>query len=55
MTVARLEVVRDNRHQAVGYIILGMFIATWAVAVSVWRYGHIEERWTARAEVGTDE
>ena len=40
---------------ALGFIILGMFVATWAVALSVWRFGRIEERWTARAEVGTDE
>jgi len=30
-----------------GFVIVGMFIATWAVAASVWRYGRIEERWTA--------
>ncbi len=31
-----------------GFIIVGMFIATWAIALSVWRFGHIEERWTPR-------
>ena len=30
-----------------GFVIVGMFIATWAIAVSVWRYGRIEERWDA--------
>jgi high-affinity nickel-transport protein len=30
-----------------GFIIVGMFIATWAIALSVWRFGHIEERWSA--------
>jgi high-affinity nickel-transport protein len=29
-----------------GYIIVGMFVATWAIALSVWRFGRIEERWT---------
>ena len=24
-----------------------MFVATWAIALSVWRFGRIEERWTA--------
>ncbi|MGO9956520.1 MAG: HoxN/HupN/NixA family nickel/cobalt transporter [Solirubrobacteraceae bacterium] len=38
-----------------GFIIVGMFVATWAIALSVWRFGRIEQRWTARAEVGTDE
>jgi high-affinity nickel-transport protein len=31
----------------VGYVVVGMFIATWALAVAVWRFGHIEERWSA--------
>jgi high-affinity nickel-transport protein len=30
-----------------GFIIVGMFIATWAIAISVWRLGRIEERWSA--------
>jgi high-affinity nickel-transport protein len=30
-----------------GYIIVGLFAITWAVALGVWRVGHIEERWTA--------
>ena len=30
-----------------GFIIVGMFVATWAIALSVWRFGRIEERWTA--------
>ncbi|HWE13349.1 MAG TPA: HoxN/HupN/NixA family nickel/cobalt transporter [Solirubrobacteraceae bacterium] len=31
-----------------GFVIVGMFIATWAIALSVWRYGRIEERWSAQ-------
>jgi high-affinity nickel-transport protein len=30
-----------------GFIIVGMFIATWAIALAVWKLGHIEERWNA--------
>jgi nickel/cobalt transporter (NiCoT) family protein len=30
---------------ALGLMIAGMFLATWAIALSVWRYGRIEERW----------
>jgi high-affinity nickel-transport protein len=30
-----------------GFVIVGMFVATWAIALSVWKFGHIEERWTA--------
>ena len=29
----------------VGFIIAGMFVATWAIAISVWHFGRIEERW----------
>ncbi len=29
----------------VGYFIVGMFVVTWAIALLVWRYGRIEERW----------
>jgi high-affinity nickel-transport protein len=31
-----------------GFMIVGMFVVTWAVAMIVWRYGHIEEKWGAR-------
>jgi nickel/cobalt transporter (NiCoT) family protein len=36
----------------VGYFIFGLFVATWALALAVWRLGNIEERWTARLEPG---
>jgi len=29
-----------------GYAIVGLFFAAWIVALSVWRFGHIEERWS---------
>jgi len=32
---------------AAGFIIVGMFILTWAGAMAIWRYGHVEERWSA--------
>ncbi len=31
-----------------GFVIVGMFIATWAIALSLWRFGRIEERWSAQ-------
>jgi len=33
-----------------GFVIVGLFIVTWATAMLVWRYGHIEEKWTARLQ-----
>jgi nickel/cobalt transporter (NiCoT) family protein len=35
-----------------GFVIVGMFIATWAIALTVWRYGHIEERWSRHLTEG---
>ena len=32
----------------VGFMIVGLFVATWALALSVWKVGRIEERWSAR-------
>jgi nickel/cobalt transporter (NiCoT) family protein len=32
----------------VGYWIVGLFVATWAVALAVWRFGRIEQRWESR-------
>jgi nickel/cobalt transporter (NiCoT) family protein len=34
----------------VGYVIVGLFVVTWAVALAVWHFGHIEERWSAHLE-----
>lgn len=31
----------------IGYVIVGLFFATWAVALLVWKVGRIEEKWTA--------
>jgi high-affinity nickel-transport protein len=29
----------------VGFLVVGLFVSTWAVALLVWRYGRIEEKW----------
>ncbi len=29
----------------IGYGIVGLFVVTWAVALAVWKYGRIEEKW----------
>ena len=33
-----------------GFVIVGLFVLTWAIALFVWRYGRIEERWGASIE-----
>jgi high-affinity nickel-transport protein len=43
------EWVENININELGFVIVGLFIATWAVAVAVWHFGHIEERWTACA------
>jgi len=40
----------------VGYAIVALFVATWALALLVWKFGRIEEKWTAgmRGSAATD-
>ena len=38
-----------NINQA-GFIIVAMFVATWAIALAVWRLGRVEEKWSAGME-----
>jgi high-affinity nickel-transport protein len=40
-----------------GFVIVGLFILTWIVALSIWRFGRIEQRWdlaTANARATQD-
>jgi len=36
----------------VGFFIVGLFVLTWAVALAVWRYGRVEEKWSANLAPG---
>ena len=38
-----------------GFVIVGMFLFTWAAAMIIWRYGHIEEKWSARLQRGRED
>jgi len=38
-----------------GFVIVGMFIATWVVAMLIWRYGRIEEKWSQRLRPAAEE
>jgi nickel/cobalt transporter (NiCoT) family protein len=31
----------------VGYAVVGLFALTWAGALLLWRFGRVEERWSA--------
>ena len=35
-----------------GFIIVSLFVATWVIALAVWRFGHIEQRWARAAAKG---
>src|SRR3954465_11563846 len=35
---------------ALGYVVFGLFVATWVLALAVWRFGRIEDRWAASRE-----
>jgi len=32
-----------------GFVIVGVFIVTWAAALSIWHFGHIEQKWDLAA------
>ena len=34
---------------SIGYTVVALFVCTWILALGVWRFGHIEERWAAPA------
>jgi high-affinity nickel-transport protein len=34
----------------VGFVVAGLFVLTWAVALAIWRFAGIEERWSASLE-----
>jgi high-affinity nickel-transport protein len=36
---------------AAGFVIVGMFVATWVAALAIWKFAHVEEKWTARLRV----
>ncbi|WP_442543897.1 HoxN/HupN/NixA family nickel/cobalt transporter [Arthrobacter sp. KN11-1C] len=33
---------------AVGYLIVGLFIVAWILALGIWKWAHIEERWSPK-------
>jgi hypothetical protein len=30
---------------ALGYVVFGLFVVTWALALAVWRFARLEDRW----------
>jgi high-affinity nickel-transport protein len=42
----RLETFNIN---SAGFVIVGLFVATWVIALSIWRFGNIEAKWDEAA------
>ena len=45
-----LAAIGSANLEFVGFMIVGLFIAAWLIALAVWRYGRVEERWVAAAD-----
>ena len=39
---------------SLGFFIVGLFAATWVIALAVWRFGHVEQRWAAAVPRAAD-
>ena len=37
-----------------GFVIVGVFVVTWVVALSIWRFGKIEQKWDAASATAQD-
>jgi high-affinity nickel-transport protein len=42
-----LGLIGNLNLNGVGFFIVGLFVLTWVVALGIWRFGHIEEKWSA--------
>jgi high-affinity nickel-transport protein len=52
ITTGPLSVIGSLDLNFVGYAIVALFVLTWVVALAVWRFGRIEEKWTAALATG---
>ena len=37
-----------------GFVIVGMFVVTWAIALGIWHFGQIERKWEAAPQASND-
>jgi len=37
-----------------GFVIVGMFVFTWAAAMLIWRFGNVEAKWTSKLKPGLE-
>jgi high-affinity nickel-transport protein len=50
ITHGPLAAIADVDLNYVGYAIVALFALTWLTAFAIWKYGRIEEKWTARLQ-----
>jgi high-affinity nickel-transport protein len=50
ITSGPLAAIANVNLDSVGYAIVALFVLAWVVAVMIWKYGRIEERWSAGLE-----
>ena len=48
------DVVSSIDLNVVGYLVVVLFVATWLGALAIWRFGRIEERWSAGLQPSRD-
>jgi len=46
VTTGPIAAVAGLDLETVGYVVVGLFVVTWLVALGTWRWGRIEERWS---------
>jgi high-affinity nickel-transport protein len=47
ITTGPIAAIADIPLDYAGYGIVGLFLLTWIIAIAVWHYGRVEERWSA--------
>jgi len=53
ITTGPLAAIGNLNLNYVGFVIVGLFVGTWVIALLVWRYARIEEKWSARLATST--
>jgi len=54
ITSGPIAAIADIPLSYAGYAVTGLFVAGWAIAALVWRYGRIEERWAPELVTSSD-
>jgi high-affinity nickel-transport protein len=45
-----LTAIGSANLEFVGFMIVGLFVAAWLIAMGIWRFGQVEKRWTPAVE-----